>query len=135
MEWLTIGLAILLPLCVIGGIFFILVRRQRKHTNQLLENARAAQAAQDNAVWAGAQVISVIQTVDLPQNPGKVRVDMVLHVTGQGGESYSTPASWLVDLVHIPQIQTGAELSVKVDRDHPDIIYPNMPGMRYLSHR
>lgn len=130
MEWWTLALAILLPSVLISGIFVLILRAQRRQIRQLLEQAQAAEVDNRNAIWAGATVLALQQDAIDPQNPGQVRVRLQMRITGHGGEPYNAAAVWLVDLVHLPQIQTGAELSVKVNRENPALVYPNMPGMR-----
>lgn len=83
------------------------------------------------AVWAGATVV----TVDKPKmdryGMRKLKVDLLLAVESPGGEKYQAKTSWLVDEDMMPQIQPGVSLSVKIDAEDSEIIYPNMRGVDY----
>ena len=83
------------------------------------------------AVWTGATVV----TVDKPKidryGMRKLKVDLRLEVESPSGEKYQVKTSWLVDEDMMPQIQPGASLSVKIDAEDPETIYPNMPGVEY----
>lgn len=128
MEWITISLAIILPVCVLGGLFWLLARRQSQSAGLALRHNR-------NTVWAAARVISFEQEDGTGENLGKVRVKLILRISGYGARAYSASAAWLVDPVYLPQIQPGAEVSVRINRNHPEMIYPNMPGMEHFPHR
>jgi hypothetical protein len=86
---------------------------------------------ESRAVWAGATVI----TVDKPKmdryGMRQVKVALLLAVESSAGEKYQAKTSWLVDEDMMPQIQPGASVSVKIDTEDPEIIYPNMRGADY----
>ncbi len=133
MEWWTLALAILLPTVLVSSIFLVILRSQRRKIKQLLEQAQSAEIDNRNAIWAGATILSAQQETGVDPSTGQVRVRLQMRVTGHGGDPYNASAVWLVDDVHLPQTQPGAEVSVKVNRDHPNLVYPNMPGMQAAS--
>jgi hypothetical protein len=83
------------------------------------------------AVWAGATVVTVNKPRMDTYGMRKLKVDLLLAVESPAGEKYQTKTSWLVDEDMMPQIQPGASLSVKIDAEDPEIIYPNMRGVEY----
>ena len=86
---------------------------------------------ESQAVWAGATVV----TVDKPKmdryGMRKLKVGLRLEVESPSGEKYQVKTAWLVDEDMMPQIQPGASLSIKIDAEDPEIIYPNMRGVGY----
>jgi len=83
------------------------------------------------AVWAGATVITVNKPKIDRYGMRQLKVDLLLAVESPAGEKYQAKTSWLVDEDMMPQIQPGASLSVKIDAEDPEIIYPNMRGADY----
>jgi hypothetical protein len=86
---------------------------------------------ESQAVWAGAKVV----TVDKPKmdryGMRKLKVSLRLEVESPSGEKYQVKTFWLIDEDMMPQIQPGASLSIKIDAEDPEIIYPNMRGAEY----
>jgi hypothetical protein len=83
------------------------------------------------AVWAGATVITVNKPKMDRYGMRQLKVDLLLVVESPVGEKYQAKTSWLVDEDMMPQIQPGASLSVRIDAEDPEIIYPNMRGVDY----
>ena len=74
----------------------------------------------ENGVPASAKVLEVWDTgVRLNDNPV---VGFRLLVTLQDGTSYEAETKNVVSVVHIPQVQPGAVLPVKVDLKNPQLV-------------
>jgi len=125
-------LIIAVPVIIVITIVLLLVRKERKLQAEQLAQAKHHQEAEARAIWACA-IVEMVGSGSGYEGTGKTAINLQLKITGQGGKEYSVPARWLVDLVQLPNIQPGVQLSVKVDTDDPTIIYPHMPGMHYLG--
>ena len=78
------------------------------------------QPVRENGVPASAKVLEVWDTgVRLNDNPV---VGFRLLVTLQDGTSYEAETKNVVSVVHIPQVQPGAVLPVKVDLKNPQLV-------------
>jgi hypothetical protein len=86
---------------------------------------------ESQAVWAGATVVTVNKPKMDRYGMRKLKVDLRLEVESPSGENYQVKTVWLVDEDMMPQIQPGASLSIKIDAEDPEIIYPNMRGVEY----
>jgi len=71
----------------------------------------------ENGISASAEVLEIWDTgTRLNDNPV---VGFRLRVTVDNGEPYEAETKNVVSIVHIPQVQPGAILPVKVDPDDP----------------
>ena len=122
-------LAIFLPLLTVGFFvwFFLRMRRPRKpkaakdDTNTRLERA----------VWAWAKILSSSQG---PVNTFHMaRVEMQLEVHMPGSPAYQAKATWLVEQDALASVETGKEISLKVDPLGPQYVYPNGSWAKYLE--
>lgn len=86
-----------------------------------------------SAVWTGATIITVRPHTTAEEMRESVRVDLTLEVTPSLGEPYTARTSWRVALPLLAQFQPGAPLSVKIDPNDPDLIFPNQPGAEYWA--
>jgi len=74
----------------------------------------------ESGVPASGEVLEIWDTgVRLNDNPV---VGFRLLVTLADGTSYEAETKNVVSVVHIPQVQPGAVLPVKVDRDNRDLV-------------
>jgi len=74
----------------------------------------------ENGVPASAEVLEIWDTgVRLNDNPV---VGFRLLVTLEDGESYEAETKNVVSVVHIPQVQPGAVLPVKIDPKKPQLV-------------
>lgn len=130
-NWMTMIIPMGVVLILAIALFVTTVAERRKRLS-IYEHAKAMQAAEVRSIWAGAEVISV-NSMSGYDGTGKAGLSLKLRVTGTGGEPYTTAVEWLVDLAMLPQFQPGERLSVRVDPDDPQTVYPNMRGARYLD--
>lgn len=74
----------------------------------------------ENGVSASARVLEIWDTgVKLNDNPV---VGFRLEVTLEDGTTYEATTKNVVSIVHIPQVQPGAVLPVKVDREDRSLV-------------
>lgn len=109
----------------------------RKPKKQAFEQqARQAEFVEreKRAVWASADVVTLrnrgsLSTMD---NRQVVPVELRLLVQPPEGESYQAVTTWLVDSDAVAQVQPGQSLSVKIDQQDAQLIYPNVSWATYL---
>ncbi len=84
---------------------------------------------QDRAVWAWAKI------QDAKTGPvnagGQAQVDMQLEVHLPGTPAYPAATTWLVDQAALGYVETGKEISVKVDPQGTEFIYPQGPWAKF----
>lgn len=74
----------------------------------------------DFGVSASAKVLEIWDTgVRLNNNPV---VGFLLLVTLEDGTSYQAKTKNVISIIHIPQVQPGAVLTVKVDPENPQLV-------------
>ncbi|MGD8454782.1 MAG: hypothetical protein PVF83_00250 [Anaerolineales bacterium] len=86
---------------------------------------------QSQAVWAGATVVTINKPKMNHYGRRQLKVDLRLEVESPAGEKYQVRTAWLVDVDVLSQIQPGASVSIKIDAEDPQIIFPNMRGVEY----
>jgi hypothetical protein len=122
-------LAIVLPILTIGFFawYFIRMRRPRKPKHAKDDH----RTRQDRAVWAWAKILSASQG---PVNTFRMaRVELQLEVHMPGTPAYQAGTVWLVEQEALASVETGKEISLKVDPLDPKYIYPNGPWAKYLE--
>jgi hypothetical protein len=102
--------------------------REGEKKQQVLAEYKKREA---RSVWAGATVISVDKPKIDRYGTRQLKVDLRLEVESPTGGKYQVKTAWLVDEDVMPQIQPGAWVSIKVDVEDPEIIYPHMRGVEY----
>jgi hypothetical protein len=129
MEKIGVSIAfwVFIIMSITGIIYALISRRSRLAA---LEADRLAyeeyQRRKARAIWAGATVVS-LRTAALSHGiTAIVQADLTLRVTPPGGEPYTANASWRVKLESLASLQPGAEISVKIDQENPQTIYPNL---------
>jgi hypothetical protein len=103
------------------------IREGEKKQRELSEYKKR----ESQAVWAGATVVTVNKPKMDRYGMRKLKVGLRLEVESPSGEKYQVKTVWLVDEDMMPQIQPGASLSIRIDAEDPEIIYPNMRGVEY----
>jgi hypothetical protein len=56
----------------------------------------------------------------------QIELRLTLHVEHPHHPAYETKTEWLVDEIALPQVQPQQVVKVKVNRDHPERVYPNV---------
>ena len=102
-------------------IWFFSRRRQVKRKPAKTD----AHTRQERAVWAWAKVItSSLGTIDLS---GQARVALRLEVHMPGTPAYLANTTWIVQQEGLAYIESGREVSLKVDPLDPQYVFPNGP--------
>lgn len=120
---------------LVGGIFSFMAFRHLQEEKTRTANFKRAELErrEKSALWTGATIVSVRAHTAAEDMRESVRVDLTLQITPSPGEPYTARTSWRVKLPLLSQFQPGASLSVKVDKNDPDLIFPNQPGAEFWS--
>lgn len=57
-----------------------------------------------------------------------------LEVSNRYKSPYITESIWNVQPMGAPAVQDGKTVSIKIDRENPNIIYPSIPNVEYSWH-
>ena len=55
-------------------------------------------------------------------------IKLSLELVSEGAEPRTAQAAWRVRPVVLPEVQPGREVAVRVDREHPEKVYPDVEG-------
>ncbi|GAB4578176.1 MAG: hypothetical protein Fur0022_09100 [Anaerolineales bacterium] len=132
---LDLMLTLLSIFVVLSGISFLVYFRSVQQTRSREANFKRAELERraKKAVWAGATIVSARPHTASEQMQSQVRVDLTLQVQPPQGEPYTARTSWRVGMPLLSQFQPGQSISVKIDVDDPDLIFPNQPGVEFFS--
>ncbi|MEZ0397289.1 MAG: hypothetical protein ABWK53_12780 [Anaerolineales bacterium] len=132
LEIALIAAGILLFLALVGLMVFAILRQQRVE----LERARARRAEllrrAEQAAPARARIVRA-QPAAGQGMAATLSVTLQLEVTPPGGAPYPASAVWLVEKPLLGGLQPGNEISVRIDRQDAQIVYPDMGGARYVG--
>ena len=114
-------LAIALPLLTILLVIWFLtrMRKGRKSKKEKVDD----HTRQERAVWAWANILKSTQGPVSSFGVSKVELELQVHLPGT--PPYPATVTWLVDKESLGFVETGKELSLKVDPLGPEHIYPN----------
>ena len=126
---------IVIAALLVGGIFSFMAFRHLQEEKTRTTNFKRAELERraKTALWTGATIVSARAHTSAEDMRESVRVDLTLQITPSPGEPYTARTSWRVKLPLLSQFQSGASLSVKVDKDDPDLIFPNQPDAEFWS--
>jgi len=127
------GLAFIVVFAIGGVVIVLLSQRQKLAADQ--ERMQEFVKRQESAIWAGATIVSARGGVITGSEVGvsqRARYELSLQVTPPGGAPYLAHTNWLVDVGQISLLQPGKQVSVKIDQQDPQIIYPASGGATYL---
>ncbi len=134
--------ASLVILCILGillvgavGLVVFLIIRSRSQSDQAVRRAKLSLERQQSAVWAGATVVSARGGIVTGSDVGVsqwARYDLSLQVTPPGGAPYLAHTAWLVQVAQVSLVEPGRQLSVKIDQQDLQIIYPNGDWAKYI---
>ncbi len=125
MEILAIGLPILIIVLTIW--FLYRMRKGRKPKVEKVDD----RTRQERAVWAWANILK--STQGPVSSFGVARVEMELEVHLPGSPAYPAKVTWLVDKESLGYVAVGQELSLKVDPQGPEHIYPNGSWAKHME--
>jgi hypothetical protein len=117
---LLLLVAFCLPLLLVLAMLFFKCRSQKKLDKRF-----------SLALDAQARVLSINNSMVLRDVRGKLKLSLSLEIHMLNDHSYTTFATWEIDLTAIAHIQPGQTVAVKVDNDEKHIIYPNVPWATY----
>jgi hypothetical protein len=120
---------IFMALFMSGTAIFVLVRMRRESLKKKKKDD--PQVRLDRATWAWARIVNSTQgTVGLG---GMARVTLELEVHLPGTPPYTAATTWLVEQEALEYVETGKEVSLKVDPQDPNFIYPSGPWAREVK--
>ena len=120
---------ILLLIVTVAAAIFIMARHwsrtRKKKTHDSL------QTRQERAVWAWARVLSCSPAAE--GLAGNIRIQLQLEVHLPGSDAYPATVTWLVDKEALGYVETGKELSVKVDPLATGFIFASGPWAKFAG--
>ncbi len=121
--------AFALPILTIGFFiwFFLHMRRPRKPKTARDDH----RTRQERAVWAWAKILSANQGSINTYHMARVELQLEVHLPGN--PVYQAKTTWLVEQEALPSIEDGKEISVKVDPQDPQYIYPNGAWAKFME--
>lgn len=128
-----VGGMVLLIFLVTGILVYRAIQNQYQAGSRAAIRQAEFKARAQQAVWAGATIISARHHTAAQEMRQKVKVDLRLQVQPPQGEPFQARTSWHVDVSLLAQFQPGQQLSVKIDREDPTRIYPNISGAEYWA--
>jgi len=131
-ELVLTGLLVLIFLLTGVGIFLVL-RNQRQEGLNAQKRRTEYETRAKQAVWAGATIVTARHHTSAQEMREKVQVDLRLQVQPPQGEPYQAQTVWHVSTGMLSQLQPGQQISIKIDRDNPERIYPNMQGAEFWA--
>ena len=120
---------IILAVTMVGTALWVLLRMYRNSRKK--EVKIDPHVHRERSVWAWARVVS--STHGNAGLGGMVRVDLELEVHLPGTPFFSAKTTWLVDQEALAFVETGKEISLKVDPLDTNYIYPNGSWARVLE--
>jgi hypothetical protein len=114
-------LLILFPIITVGLVTWLFLRSRKPRKPK--EGPIDDRTRLERSVWAWA---TILKSESGPVNTFKVaRVTMDLEVHTPGTPAYPATVTWLVDEDSLAFVGQGKELSLKVDPQDLQFIYPN----------
>lgn len=121
--------AISLPVVTIIFLvwFFIWMRRSRKPKAAKVDQ----RTRQERAVWAWANILAANRG---PVNTlGMARLELTLEIHLPGTPAYQARTTWLVEEQALASVEEGKEISVKVDPQDTQYVYPSGGWAKYVE--
>lgn len=95
-------------------------RRARRTTARV-------EAAEAGAVAGGSARIVEVGSSYTSRTSGETSVAVRLAITDAAGSAYEAISVWEVQPAHLADVQVGKLVPVKVERQNPKIIFPDVP--------
>lgn len=125
MEILLIAMPVLT--IALFAWYFLRLRRSRKPKKEKVDET----TRQERAVWAWAKILSSNQG---PVNTYRMaRVELQLEIHMPGTPAYQASTTWLVEEESLASVETGKEISLKVDPQGLEYIYPSGSWAKLLK--
>jgi hypothetical protein len=120
---------ILLAVVMLGITIWVLFLMTRSSRKKKIKDS--PQVHRERAVWAWARIAS--STHGAAGLGGMVRVALELEVHLPGTPQYPARSTWLVEEEMLGYLETGKEISLKVDPLDLKYIYPNGSWARLVE--
>lgn len=115
-------LVVVMGIAAVLGLFFFvfwwLARGGKKIMAEREEKLKRATKAQ-------ATVVQLGKSSPRPKS-GTTIVKLRLEVKPPQGEAYEVSTVWEVQQTHLPQVQPGQKVGVKIDAENAKMVYPNV---------
>jgi hypothetical protein len=120
---------IIVAVVMVGFAVWVLARMRRMSGQKKTKDS--PQTHRERAVWAWARIVA--STHGATGLGGMVRVTLELEVHLPGTPHYSATTTWLVEQEALEYVETGKEISLKVDPQDLKYIYPNGSWARVVE--
>jgi len=120
---------ILLATTLVGTAVWIIIRMRSMSGKK--KSKDSPQAHRERAVWAWARIVS--STRGEAGLGGMVRVTLNLEVHLPGTPPFNATTPWLVEQEALAYVEIGKDISLKVDPQDLNYIYPNGPWAKVLE--
>jgi len=107
--------------------FFIWSRRSRKPKAAKVDQS----TRQERAVWAWAKILSATRGPVSTLRMAHVELTLEIHLPGT--PAYQAKTTWLVEEQALDSVEEGKEISVKVDPQGTQYIYPSGGWAKYVG--
>ncbi len=122
---------VVLALIGLAMAFFRYRRQSAREAHRIQHRRQDFEERARRAVWASATIVTLRRSDIAERGQPTARLDLRLQVQPPDGEPYPATTAWLARLDNLPQLQPGQSISVKIDPDDPQRIYPNLAGVEY----
>jgi hypothetical protein len=112
---------IMAVIIMVGAVIWVFAQRGR--TAKPKKKKEDPQTRLERAVWAWALVVN--SSHGAAGLGGMLRVTLELEVHLPGTPPYTINTTWLVEQDALEYVETGKEVSLKVDPQAPEYIFPN----------
>ncbi|MDD3626465.1 MAG: hypothetical protein PHV06_04030 [bacterium] len=121
--------AIILAVIILVTGIFIKIIRKRLQIN--LNNQREINQGEITAYFSNALILNCVAGI-AGEQASQVRARLTLQITGKDNKDYTAETLWLVDITALDYLKPGNSISVKINYDDPNLIYPSAPWAKYL---
>lgn len=121
---MLIGLVIIILAIAIGSVMYVREKRLQSYLLQRSLGERQASAYDANALIVQAQGGMV--------GAGQARMNLTLEVLAGQNDSYIAKTTWLVDITALDYMKTGSQVSVRIDREDRNLVYPGATWATYV---
>ena len=115
---ITVLIVLIVVLVIALLLIFLLVRGQRlkrKMQSDVLADALPAQAT----------VLNLDDSYATGETLRKLEITLSLRVDHPDRPSYNVTSIWRIDAIALPQVQPQKIVPVRINRDDPELIYPD----------
>ncbi|MEN6349568.1 MAG: hypothetical protein ABFD08_09280 [Syntrophomonas sp.] len=124
---------LIVVLIIIAAAFTIIIitRHIRKKKLEYILLQRSLAQRQASAYIANATIIQAYGGMTGEQG-AQARFELSLKVLAGQNESYQARTTWLVDINALDYMKAGNTVSIRIDREDRNIIYPGASWAKYV---